>query len=139
MERYIGKWQNTKNENFDEWLEYKKVWPFLRQVSKATTTYMDIQEIGERNYHIRVYVVFQTFHDVKFELGKTVDARSAMGQKITNTYRIENGTLMLTVVELECDDLTEEYTHTLEDDDTLILCMPLGDGQQMCKRLFVKC
>ncbi|XP_014679701.1 PREDICTED: fatty acid-binding protein homolog 3-like [Priapulus caudatus] len=138
MEKFLGKYENTKNELFDEYLAYKKVWPFLKQVAKATTTYMELLEIGPEQYQSKTYVIFQSFVNLKFHMGETVESKSPMGQKLSNIYTLENGNLILKVTEPENDNLEDVYVHEMIDEDTLLLHMPAGEGL-VCKRWFVKC
>ncbi len=88
MVQFSGKYKQTKEEHYEDFLKAMGLGIVLRKVATATSPTVTISEEGPNKWKI-VSAVVKIAEEEKFEFGKTFDEETIDGRKVTTTWTLE--------------------------------------------------
>ncbi len=91
MVKFAGKYKQTKEENYEEFLKALGVGALLRKAAKASTPTLTISEDGPNKWTITSATIIKCV-EAKFEFGKTFDEETMDGRKVTTTFTLDGDT-----------------------------------------------
>ncbi|CAL2044445.1 CBN-LBP-4 protein [Caenorhabditis brenneri] len=137
-EKFFGRYQLDKSENFDEFLSSKGVNWFVRQMIKLaglTKIISQNQEAGK--YNMENLTSKKNTNYQGWELGKTFEAPGLDGNQHQITFDFKDEILSEHHIRLnEPETSAETYFYTIDDQNQLV--MRMENNGIVCRRWFKK-
>ncbi len=85
MVQFVGKYKQTKEENYEEFLKSMKLNGLLAKAARASTQTFEVVEDGPNKYKIVTSTIMKSAKE-SFEFGKTFDQETVDGRKVETTF-----------------------------------------------------
>jgi len=132
IDKFLGKFQLTKSENFDEYMKKIGVGFALRQIGKSATPVITMTQNGDE-YNITSATTFKTV-ELKFKLGVEFEETTPDGRKVKTTITMENGKLVQRQKAIKAGDKESEIIREIDEQDELVTTLICEDVK--CVRVY---
>jgi predicted amidohydrolase len=126
VEKFLGKWQLTESENFDEYMKTVGVGFFTRKMGALAKPLMTISVDDTGKWTIASESTFKNTN-MQFKLGVPFTETTPDGRTMNSTFVLnDEGKLIQYQKKISEDDVDSVFTRYVEGDNLITLCEASG-------------
>lgn len=134
MEKYLGKWTQSKAENLDEFLAAKGMPWIVRKIVATASLHMEISE-KDGEYRLYQWTAMKNMMDITFKLDTEQEFTRMDGKKGKTKFFIDDNGLLVQQMIMP-DEETEDVLREITEEGEIVQSMKAGSV--LCKRWFKK-
>jgi len=125
VDAFVGKWNLTASENFDEFMKACGVGMLIRKTA-ATLKPSQVFSVEGDTITLKTISTFKST-EVNFKLGEEFDETTGDGRKMKTTYRMEGGKLICEQKPVKESDCPSTHTREILPDGSMQMTLVAKD------------